>query len=247
MLNYKKLTIFALLTNFAIIMRQLPVGIQTFDKIINKNMVYVDKTELIYNLAKMDYVFLSRPRRFGKSLLISTLQSYFDGKKDLFKGFKIENLEKDWTEYPVIILSFASCKSDKIDNIVKFVSIMLSEQEVKFGLRTEKESSLDETEPDTNFNARLKQIIETAYQQTGKQVVLLIDEYDALMLNTITDINTQKQVRVHMNNLFSPIKDLDPKLRFVLITGITKLSQMSIFSTLNNLTDISLLDDYATI
>ena len=230
------------------IMRQLPVGIQTFSEIIKLDCVYVDKTGLIYNLVKSQkYYFLSRPRRFGKSLLISTLQSYFEGKKDLFKGFKIENLEKDWTEYPVITLSFASCKSDKIDNIVKFVSIMLSNIEFAYGLVEKAEDSNDGKKPNTNFNIRLLKIINTAYQQTGKQVVLLIDEYDALMLNTITDINTQKQVRVHMNNLFSPIKDLDPKLRFVLITGITKLSQMSIFSTLNNLTDISLLDDYATI
>ncbi len=229
-------------------MKGLPIGIQTFSEIINRNNVYVDKTELIFNLVSAQkYYFLSRPRRFGKSLLVSTLQAYFEGKKELFKGMKIESLEQEWTEYPVVTLSFASCKSDKIDNIVKYVSIMLSEQEVKFGLRTEKESSSDDKAPDINFNARLKQIIENAYQQTGKQVVLLIDEYDALMLNTITDISTQKAVRVHMNNLFSPIKDLDPKLRFVFITGITKLSQMSIFSTLNNLTDISLLGDYATI
>lgn len=229
-------------------MKGLPIGIQTFSEIINRNNVYIDKTELIFNLVSAQkYYFLSRPRRFGKSLLISTLQTYFEGKKELFKGFKIENLEHDWTEYPVVTLSFASCKSDKIDNIVKYVSIMLSEQEVKFGLRTEKESSSDDKAPDINFNARLKLIIETAYQQTGKQVVLLIDEYDALMLNTITDIPTQDAVRVHLNNLFSPIKDLDPILKFVFITGITKLSQMSIFSALNNLKDISLWDKYATI
>lgn len=228
-------------------LKNLPIGIQTFEKIVNKNMVYVDKTELIYNLAKMDYIFLSRPRRFGKSLLISTLQSYFEGRKDLFKGYKIENLEQDWTQYPVIMLSFASCKSDKIEVIKKYISIVLSEQEVKFGLATRVETSNNNKEPDINFNARLKNLIETAYKKTGRQVVVLIDEYDALMLNTITEPETQKAVRTHMNNLFSPIKDLDSKLRFVFITGITKLSQMSIFSALNNLTDISLLDEYATL
>lgn len=228
-------------------MRELPIGIQTFDKIINKNMIYIDKTELIYNLAKMDYVFLSRPRRFGKSLLISTLQAYFEGKKELFKGLKIENLETRWEQYPVVTLSFASCKSDKLDVIVKFVSVALSELEVQFGLSEELERADDGKKPNINFSVRFKNVIKTAYQQTGKQVVLLIDEYDALMLNTITDIPTQDAVRVHLNNLFSPIKDLDPKLKFVFITGITKLSQMSIFSTLNNLTDISLYERYSTL
>ena len=228
-------------------MKSLPIGIQTFDKIINKNMVYVDKTELIFNLVKKDYIFLSRPRRFGKSLLISTLHAYFEGKKDLFKGLAIEKLETQWEQYPVVEISFAKCKSDKLDEIVKFVSITLSEQEFEYGLVDKVETSKDADATDTNFNVRLNNIIETAYQQTGKQVVLLIDEYDALMLNTVTDIPTQDAVRVHLNNLFSPIKDLDPKLKFVFITGITKLSQMSIFSTLNNLTDISLYEDYATL
>ena len=228
-------------------MKALPIGIQTFDKIINKDMIYVDKTELIFNLVKMDYVFLSRPRRFGKSLLISTLQAYFEGRKDLFKGLAIEKFETKWEQYPVVTLSFASCKSDKLEEIVKFVSVALSQQEFKFGLADKAESVDDDKKPNTNFNLRLVRLVETAYQQTGKQVVLLIDEYDALMLNTITDLKTQNAVRVHLNNLFSPIKDLDPKLIFVFITGITKLSQMSIFSTLNNLTDISLDSRYCTL
>ena len=229
-------------------MRELPIGIQTFSEIVNRNCVYVDKTELIYKMvSSQKYIFLSRPRRFGKSLLISTLQSYFEGRKDLFNGCKINELDTQWIQYPVVTLSFASCKSDKLDAIVKFISITLSEQEFKFGLVDKVETSKDVDTTDTNFNVRLNSIIETAYQQTGKQVVLLIDEYDALMLNTVTDIPTQDAVRVHLNNLFSPIKDLDPKLKFVFITGITKLSQMSIFSTLNNLTDISLYEDYATL
>ena len=228
-------------------MKALPIGIQTFDKIINKDMVYVDKTELIYDLVKKDYIFLSRPRRFGKSLLISTLKAYFGGKKDLFKGLAIEKLETEWTEYPVVDISFASCKSDKLDVIEKHVSIELSKQEFKYGLVDKEETSKDAGEPDVHFNDRFLNIIEAAYAQTGKQVVILIDEYDALMLNTITDLKTQDAVRVHMNNLFSPIKDLDPILRFVFITGITKLSQMSIFSTLNNLTDISLDSRYCTL
>ncbi|MBR4267131.1 MAG: AAA family ATPase [Bacteroidales bacterium] len=229
-------------------MKQLPIGIQTFSEIINRNMVYVDKTELIYKMvSSQKYYFLSRPRRFGKSLLISTLQAYFEGKKDLFKGCKIENLETQWEQYPVVDISFAKCKSDKLDEIVKFVSIELSRQEFKYGLVDKVETSKGNESVDTNFNVRLNNIIESAFQQTGKQVVLLIDEYDALMLNTITDLKVQDAVRVHMNNLFSPIKDLDPKLKFVFITGITKLSQMSIFSTLNNLKDISLNPKFGTL
>ena len=228
-------------------MKPLPIGIQTFEKIVNKNMVYVDKTELIYELAQKDYLFLSRPRRFGKSLLISTLQAYFEGRKELFKDLKIEQLEKDWTEYPVVNLSFAKCKSKQLDVIVKFVSIALSELEVQFGIIDKAEQPDDNKQPNINFNTRFERIVKTAHAKTGKQVVLLIDEYDTLMLNTITDIKTQNEVRSHMSNLFSPIKDLDPCLKFVFITGITKFSQMSIFSTLNNLTDISLDARYCTL
>ncbi|MBR4267118.1 MAG: ATP-binding protein [Bacteroidales bacterium] len=229
-------------------MRELPIGIQTFSEIVNRNCVYVDKTELIYKMvSSQKYIFLSRPRRFGKSLLISTLQSYFEGRKDLFNGCKINELDTQWIQYPVVTLSFASCKSDKLDAIVKFISITLSEQEFKFGLVDQVESSKDDKAIDINFNVRLSNIVDAAYQKNGKQVAILIDEYDALMFNTITDLKTQDAVRVHLNNLFSPIKDLDPKLKFVFITGITKLSQMSIFSTLNNLTDISLDSRYCTL
>ena len=229
-------------------MKPLPIGIQTFSEIVNHDMVYIDKTDLIYQLVKpQKYFFLSRPRRFGKSLLISTLQAYFEGKKDLFKGLKIEQLETEWTEYPVVNLSFAKCKSKKLDVIVKFISIALSELEVQFGIIDKAEQPDDDRQPNINFNTRFERIIKTAHAKTGKQVVLLIDEYDTLMLNTITDIKTQDEVRSHMSNLFSPIKDLDPILKFVFITGITKFSQMSIFSTLNNLTDISLYEKYCTL
>lgn len=195
----------------------------------------------------MKYYFLSRPRRFGKSLLISTLQAYFEGRKELFKGLKIESLETKWEQYPVVEISFAKCKSKQLNEIVKFVSIELSKQELKYGLVDKVESVDDNKKPNTNFNLRLERIIETAHQQTGKQVVVLIDEYDALMLNTITDIKVQDEVRTHLNNLFSPLKDLDPILRFLILTGITKLSQMSIFSALNNLKDISLSPKYGTL
>ena len=182
-------------------MKPLPIGIQTFSEIINLNMVYVDKTDLIYKMVKpQKYFFLSRPRRFGKSLLISTLQAYFEGRKELFKGLKIEQLEKDWTEYPVVNLSFAKCKSTQLDVIVKFVSIALSELEVQFGIIDKAEQPDDNKQPNINFNTRFERIVKTAHAKTGRQVVLLIDEYDTLMLNTITDIDTQKQVRTHMSS-----------------------------------------------
>ncbi len=245
---FVKKYIFALADKTYYTMKPLPIGIQTFSEIVNHDMVYVDKTDLIYQLVKpQKYFFLSRPRRFGKSLLISTLQAYFEGRKELFKGLKIEQLEKDWTEYPVVNLSFAKCKSDRLEEIVKFVSKTLSKQEYKLGIVSKEENLTEDQKPNISFNDRLQRIIETANAKTRHPVVLLIDEYDALMLNTITDRETQKAVRVHMNNLFSPIKDLDPILKFVFITGITKFSQMSIFSTLNNLTDISLNKNYATL
>ena len=147
----------------------------------------------------------------------------------------------------MLVDGFAKCKSDRLEEIVKFVSKTLSEQEYKLGIVGEVENLTEDQKPNISFNDRLQRIIETANAKTGRPVVLLIDEYDALMLNTITDREMQKAVRVHMNNLFSPIKDLDPILKFVFITGITKFSQMSIFSTLNNLTDISLNKNYATL
>ena len=230
-------------------MKLLPLGIQTLSEIIDGNYLYVDKTKLVYQLVSTyKYYFLSRPRRFGKSLLVSTLKAYFEGRKDLFKGFAIENLEKNWTQYPVVALSFAGCKTKDVDGMAKYVSIMLSKLEVQFHLRDNEETADDGQRPDpTSFNARVITIIDAAQRQYNQKVVVLIDEYDALMLNVVDDWKTQDKVRTFMNNLFSPLKDLDPQLRFVFITGITKLSQMSIFSVLNNLTDISLSPDYATI
>ena len=160
-------------------MKPLPIGIQTFEKIVNKNMVYVDKTELIYELAQKDYLFLSRPRRFGKSLLISTLQAYFEGRKDLFKGLKIEQLETDWTEYPVVNLSFAKCKSKQLDVIVKFVSIALSELEVQFGIIDKAEQPDDNKQPNINLeddigfeNDIFRRAVVTAVKEDNPEILL---------------------------------------------------------------------------
>ena len=212
-----------------------PVGTQTFEKIINGGCVYVDKTDLVYKLTHdYDYVFLSRPRRFGKSVLCSTLKEYFEGNRDLFRGLKIEQLEKDWTKYPVLHFSFAKAKTDNIDVFRESCGAMLHEYEKKYHI----------TEVANGLNMRLINIFKAANEQTGSKVVLIVDEYDAQMLNAIDDDNFQEQIRKVQSELFSPLKDLDPLIRFVFITGITKFSQMSIFSALNNLKDISLLPDY---
>ncbi len=216
-----------------------PIGIQTFEEIINRNLLYVDKTEYVYRMTHSGgkYFFLSRPRRFGKSLLVSTFHSYFAGKKELFKGFAIEKLEKEWTEYPVLHFSMAGGKHMEKEQLERYLAFELGKQEKKFGI----------TSPQVDANNRLTDLIMTAYEQTGKQVVVLIDEYDAPLLDVVHNEDNLPILRNIMRNFFSPLKDCEPYLRFVFLTGITKFSQMSIFSELNNITNISMRDDYAGI
>ena len=217
--------------------RLYPLGIQTFEKIRKGNLLYLDKTEYIYRMTHgaSPYVFLSRPRRFGKSLLTSTIKSYFEGKKELFKGLAIEKLEKEWTAYPVLHFSLAGGKHMDKEGLEHYLNFILSEQEKRFGIDN------SESTP----NTRLTNLIHTAYQQTGKQVVLLIDEYDAPLLDVVHEEENLTQLRQVMRNFYSPIKDADPYLRFVFITGITKFSQVSIFSELNNINNISMQPEYA--
>ena len=218
--------------------RRYPVDTQTFSNIVEGNYIYVDKTALVYKLVKeYRYVFLSRPRRFGKSLLCSTLKEYFEGNKEMFKGLQMAELEKDWVKYPVIHLSFAKAKTDDLEIFNETVNLMLSEYEQKYGISV----------TDKGFNNRLLNLVKQIYEQTGQKVAIIIDEYDAPMLNAIDNDIYQNQIRTVQNNLFSPLKDLDPYLRFVFITGITKFSQMSIFSALNNLKDISLMPEFEAI
>ncbi len=216
--------------------KRYPVGIQTFEEIIEGNYVYVDKTEYVYNLAHSDfkYVFLSRPRRFGKSLLVSTLKSYFEGKKDLFQGLAIEKLEEEWTKYPVLHFSLASAKYGEKEQLLSELNLKLRQYEKVYG-REE-----GEVEP----NQRLMGLIQRAYEQTGQQVVLLIDEYDAPLLDVIHKDERLVELRHVMRNFYSPIKDCDKYLRFFFLTGITKFSQLSIFSELNNLANISMAKGY---
>ena len=218
--------------------RRYPVDKQTFRKIIEGNFVYVDKTDLVYKMTHdYDYVFLSRPRRFGKSLLCSTLKEYFDGNKDLFKGLKIDALEKDWVKYPVINLSFASAKDVSEKSINSIIDKMLLSYEKMFDL----------DKADDDCGVRFKELIKNISQKTAQKVVVIIDEYDAEMLDTVNNDELQERIRSIQNKFFSPLKELDDYIRFVFITGITKFSQMSIFSALNNLQDISLMAEFETI
>ena len=213
-----------------------PIGIQTFDKIRQGGYLYIDKTKYIYEITHPgQYVFLSRPRRFGKSLLMSTFDSYFHGRKDLFKGLAIEKLEKDWTEYPVLHFDLSDIKKGTVEDFGENVNSSLASMEGEFGI----------AKTSDNPGTRLKDLVERIYNKTGKQVVLLFDEYDAPLLTVLHDPERLETMRTELQSFYSPIKKLDPYLRFVFITGITKFSQLSIFSQLNNLNNISMLPQYA--
>ncbi len=216
-----------------------PIGIQTFEEIRRLDNLYVDKTGYVYHMTHTDgkYFFLSRPRRFGKSLLVSTLRSYFEGRKNLFKGLAIEKLEKDWTEYPVIHFSLAGGKHMEKDQLKRYLLYILSDNESRFGV------VCDSIDP----NVRLINLIRTVYQKTGKQVVVLIDEYDAPLLDVAHYKDSLDILRNTMRNFYSPLKDCEPMLRFVFLTGITKFSQLSIFCELNNITNVSMDELYAGI
>ena len=216
-----------------------PIGIQTFEEIRKLDNLYIDKTEYIYRMTHTDgkYFFLSRPRRFGKSLLVSTFQSYFEGKKELFEGLAIEKLEKEWNEYPVLHFSMAGGKHLEKEQLERYLLFILKENEKRFGVECDSVDS----------NVRLLNLISNLYEQTGKQVVVLIDEYDAPLLDVVHNEDSLGVLRNVMRNFYSPLKDCEPKLRFVFMTGITKFSQLSIFSELNNITNISMDEPYAGI
>ena len=214
-----------------------PVGIQTFERIRKENKLYIDKTEYVYRMTHSGgcYFFLSRPRRFGKSLLVSTFESYFSGKKELFEGLAIEKLEQEWMEYPVLHFDMSGGKHMEKEQLEDYLSNRLEAEERKWGITHTKRGA----------NDRLTELITTVYEISGKQVVVLIDEYDAPMLDVAHDKETLDVLRNVMRNFFSPLKMCEPMLRFVFLTGITKFSQVSIFSELNNIKNISLDDEYA--
>ena len=216
-----------------------PIGIQTFERIRKEDRVYVDKTEYVYHMthASEPYIFLSRPRRFGKSLLVSTLQCYFEGRKDLFEGLAIERLEKEWAEYPVLRFDMSGGKHTNEEELKRYLDFILQENEDRFGLTID---AID-------HNVRLNSLINMVYEQTGKPVVVLIDEYDAPLLDVVHEDEKMENLRAIMRNFYSPLKKCKSRLRFVFITGITKFSQLSIFSELNNISNISMDEEYAGI
>ena len=216
-----------------------PIGIQTFEEIRKLDNLYIDKTEYIYRMTHTDgkYFFLSRPRRFGKSLLVSTFQSYFEGKKELFEGLAIEKLEKEWNEYPVLHFDLSKGKHMEKEQLNRYLLDIIEKQEARFDCMSNK----------IDVNIRLDDLINAVYQKTGKQVVVLIDEYDAPLLDVAHEKEKLDELRNTMRNFYSPLKGNESMLRFVFMTGITKFSQLSIFSELNNIKNVSMDEPYAGI
>ena len=214
------------------------VGVQMFDWIREKQAVYVDKTEYVWQMVSTKAInfFLSRPRRFGKSLLVDTLRCYFEGRKELFQGLYIYDKEKEWKKYPVIRLDLSNGKYYEKERVHGTINTILKWQEERFGITN--------LEDPTNYDSRLTNLIHTAHEQTGEKVVILIDEYDAPMLDSINDIELQDYIRNCVRNLFSPLKAQSQYLRFVFLTGISKFSQLSVFSELNNLQQLTFAPAY---
>ena len=220
--------------------RLYPVGRQDFAEIRTEgNFMYIDKTEYVYRMTHSDakFIFLSRPRRFGKSLLVSTLKYYFQGRKELFQGLTIEALEKEWTTYPVLHFDMSMAKHMEKEQLESMLNLQLLGYENIYG----------KVEAETGVNDRLAGIIRRAFMKTGQRVVILIDEYDAPLLDVVHEEKTLPVLRNVMRNFYSPLKACDPYLRFVFMTGITKFSQLSIFSELNNLRNISMDTSYAAV
>ena len=213
-----------------------PVGVQNFEKLITEQYVYVDKTDLVYRLAQQNVCFLSRPRRFGKSLLISTLEAYFSGKKYLFKGLKIDQLENEWTEYPVLRFDFARGNYKKAGELNQIIEEQLYDYEKLYG-RDENYKTL---------SGRFLNLIKTAEEKTGRKVVVLIDEYDKPMLDVLGK-DLEQENRDTLKGFYGTFKDADAYLRFVFLTGVTKFSQVSVFSGFNQPDDISMDTRYDAI
>lgn len=219
--------------------RKYPIGIQTFSEIIRGGYIYADKTDLVWQLANYSkYIFLSRPRRFGKSLLTSTLDSYFRGEKELFEGLKIMPLEKEWKQYPVLHIDLSTVKGqDSAEALRARLLLLLDDYAEIYGKKYE------EITP----GGLMQGLIKRAYEQTGRQVVVIVDEYDAPLLDVLHEEENLPAFRKVMQEFYQPLKACEAMIRFCFITGITKFSQLSIFSTLNNLTDVSMLPAFSAI
>ena len=215
-----------------------PIGIQTFSEIINKGYLYFDKTALVHKLANdSKYYFLSRPRRFGKSLLVTTLEAYFQGRKELFEGLAISKLETEWEQYPVLHIDLNAADYRSEEALISIIDGHLRQFERSFG-----------KDPDEHtVSERFKGVIQRVYEQTGRQVVILVDEYDKPLLQTIGNDELQDNYRKILKGFYGVAKTMDSCIRLAFFTGVTKFSKVSVFSDLNNLKDISLDDRFAEI
>ena len=218
--------------------RSMPVGIQDFEKLRDEDCVYVDKTQYVYTLTRKSRpYFLGRPRRFGKSLFISTLKAYFLGKKELFEGLAIAELEKEWIEYPVIYIDFNLGENNNLHSVTVLLGSIFDDYEMQWGI----------TEKYGNLSVRFAKLIKTAYQKTGKKVVVLVDEYDKPLVNTMDRPQIHDELLDFLKGFYGVLKGMDYALRFVFLTGVTKFAKVSIFSDLNQLIDISLDNQFAEI
>jgi len=215
-----------------------PIGIQNFEDLRRNEYVYVDKTHHIHRLATTGkYYFLSRPRRFGKSLLVSTMEAYFKGKKELFKGLALEQLEKDWTEYPVLHLDLNGSKYMNPGDLDDILNMHIERWESEYGVTTRYKT----------LSVRFQAVIDTAYEKTGKQVVILIDEYDKPIVNNLDKKELADYYRAVLQGFYGVIKSMGEQTKFCFLTGVSKIGKLSVFSTLNNLTDISMEPEYSDI
>ena len=215
--------------------QKLPIGIQSFEDLRNKGFKYVDKTNHVFKLVtEGKYYFLSRPRRFGKSLFLNTLESYFLGKKELFEGLAIAELEHDWTEYPVLHLDLNTQKYDSPEAL----TTLLNEEVIKW------ERIYGKDESEATVGRRFQGVIRRAYEKTGRQVVILVDEYDKPLLQAIGNTELQDAYRATLKGFYGALKSMDGCIRFAFLTGVTKFGKVSVFSDLNNLRDLSMLPQY---
>lgn len=215
-----------------------PIGIQNFEDLRKSEYIYVDKTSHIYRLASTGkYYFLSRPRRFGKSLLISTMEAYFSGKKELFKGLAMENLEKDWEQHPVLHLDLNGIAYDSEDVLAQVLSEKLSDWEAEYGIIA----------TSTVPGLRFQNIIDAAYKSTGHKVVILIDEYDKPIVDNLNETELADKFKKTLQGFYSVLKAKDGQIRFGFLTGVSKIGKLSVFSSLNNLRDISMETEYSDI
>ena len=217
---------------------RFPIGIQNFRTLREDGYLYIDKTELIYKLVDTGcYYLLSRPRRFGKSLLVSTLEAYFQGKKEQFKGLAMERLEKDWTARPVFHLDLNVGKYESTQSLLDTLNEALTVWEQEYGA----------AEAERNVGLRFKGVVQRAYEKTGHRVAILVDEYDKPLLQNIGNNELQEELRGILRLFYSVLKTQDRYIKFGLLTGVSKFSKLSVFSDLNNLEDISLNRNWASL